>query len=199
MIVLRVLGHRWPRGFQAGEPVPPWADSDGIIPLTPIVGETSLAERLRDRLRDEDGDRGAEQVEALLLELTGQTLEEWLRRTFFSRHVRQFKHRPIAWHLTSTPSKEASRRARSSASPLSSACSTTTRAVGTREPACALTTSSRSFVSKPRPPPTPAAVETRPPLHTPLPACTSLRSSPGGCARLRICLRLRRSRSSSGR
>ena len=110
VIVLRVLGHRWPRQFEAGEPVPPWADSDGIIPLTPIVGETSLAERLRDRLRDEDGDRGAQQVEALLLELTGQTLEEWLRRTFFSRHVRQFKHRPIAWHLASTPSKEGSRR-----------------------------------------------------------------------------------------
>ena len=58
-----------------------------------------------------------QQVEALLLELTGLTLEEWLRRTFFSRHVRQFKHRPIAWHLASTPSRDGPRRARSSASP----------------------------------------------------------------------------------
>lgn len=110
VLVLRLLGHRWPRQIEAGEPVPPWADADGIIPLTPIAGETALAERLRDRLRDEDGDRGSQQVEALLLELAGLTPEEWLRRTFFSRHVRQFKHRPIAWHLASTPSKDGPRR-----------------------------------------------------------------------------------------
>ncbi len=38
---------------------------------------------------------------ALLQELTGLGLEEWVRRQFFPRHVRQFKYRPIAWHLTS--------------------------------------------------------------------------------------------------
>jgi hypothetical protein len=106
VLVLRLLGHRWPRQIEAGEPVPSWADADGIIPLTTISGETGLAERARGRLRAEEGDRGAQQVEALLRELTGQTLEEWLRRSFFARHVRQFKHRPIAWHLASTPTKD---------------------------------------------------------------------------------------------
>lgn len=110
VLVLRLLGHRWPRQIEAGEPVPSWADPDGIIPMTAIAGETALAERVRGRLRAEDGDRGAQQVEALLLELTGQTLEEWLRRTFFARHMRQFKHRPIAWHLASTPTKDGGRR-----------------------------------------------------------------------------------------
>ena len=115
--VLRLLGHRWPRQIEAGEPVPSWADTDGIIPLMPISGEVSLAERLRDRLRAEDGDRGAQQVEALLRELTGQTLEEWLRRSFFARHVRQFKHRPIAWHLASTPTKDGGRRTKAKREP----------------------------------------------------------------------------------
>ncbi len=59
---------------------------------------------MRARLRDEDGDLGAQRAEALLQELTGQSLEDWLRREFFKRHVRQFKHRPIAWHLASDPS-----------------------------------------------------------------------------------------------
>ena len=108
--VLLLLGHRWPRQIEAGEPVPSWADPDGIIPLTADSGEAPLADRVRDRLRAEDGDRGAQQVEALLLELTGQTLDEWLRRNFFVRHVRQFKHRPIAWHLASTPTKDGGRR-----------------------------------------------------------------------------------------
>ena len=103
-----------------------------------------LAERVRDRLRAEDGDLGAQQVEALLRELTGQTLEEWLRRTFFARHVRQFKHRPIAWHLASTPPKDGRTAGRRrSASRPSSACSTTTPAAATYSRGSAPTTSSR--------------------------------------------------------
>ncbi len=103
VIVLRLLGYRWPKQIEAGEPVPEWADSDGIIPLLAGSGETPLAERVRERLRAEDGALGAQQAEALLAELTGRSLEEWLRRDFFPRHVRQFKYRPIAWHLASTP------------------------------------------------------------------------------------------------
>ena len=38
-IVLRMLGHRWPKQIEAGEPVPGWADPDGIIPLTEGEGE----------------------------------------------------------------------------------------------------------------------------------------------------------------
>jgi hypothetical protein len=103
VIVLRLLGHRWPKQIEAGELVPEWADADGIIPLLAGFGETPLAERVRARLRAEDGDLGAQQAEALLQELTGQDLDTWLRRGFFTRHVRQFKHRPIAWHLASRP------------------------------------------------------------------------------------------------
>ncbi len=103
VLVLRLLGHRWPKQLEAGKPVPAWADSDGIIPLVPGTGKATVAEQVRARLRAEDGDLGVQQIEALLTELTGLSLEEWLRRKFFSRHVSQFKYRPIAWHLASTP------------------------------------------------------------------------------------------------
>ena len=48
VLVLRLLGHRWPRQVEAGEPVPAWADRDGIIPLTPGCGEPTLADRVED-------------------------------------------------------------------------------------------------------------------------------------------------------
>src|SRR6266702_1908557 len=99
VLILRLLGHRWPKQLEAGEPVPAWASSDGIIPLVAGTGETALAEELRARLRVEDGELGVQQIDALLTELTGLSLEEWLRRRFFSRHVSQFKYRPKAWHL----------------------------------------------------------------------------------------------------
>ncbi len=103
VLVLRLLGHRWPKQLEIGEPVPAWASSDGIIPLVAGTGEATLAEQVRARLRAEDGELGVQQAEALLTELTGKSLEEWLLRRFFSRHMSQFKYRPIAWHLASTP------------------------------------------------------------------------------------------------
>jgi len=107
VLVLRLLGHRWPKQVEAGEIVMDWAEPSGIIPLTPGLGQVTLAERLRVRLRAEDGDLGAQQTESLLQELTGLSLEEWSRRQLFSRHVRQFKYRPIAWHLASRPASRA--------------------------------------------------------------------------------------------
>jgi len=103
VIVLRLLGHRWPKQVEAAEMAPNWANQNGIIPLIPGSGEMSLADCVRERLRVEDGDLGSQRAEALLVDLTGQNLETWLRRSFFPRHVRQFKYRPIAWHLSSTP------------------------------------------------------------------------------------------------
>jgi len=103
VLVLRLLGHQWPGQFESDESVPAWAVADGISPLSAGAGAPSLADRLRERLRVDRGDLGAQHVEALLTELTGQNLEIWLRRAFFPRHVRQFKYRPIAWHMASTP------------------------------------------------------------------------------------------------
>jgi len=132
VLALRLLGHRWPRelttdntdstdkpetdlsgirgirairGFE-------WADPDGIIPLVNLgTGEATLAARLRERLRDEDGETGAQRTEALLADLTGATrLEDWCARLFWPRHVKQFKSRPVAWHLASRPAAGGSKR-----------------------------------------------------------------------------------------
>ncbi len=105
VLALRLLRHRWPKQTEAFEPVPDWAEPDGIIPLVSGTGHKTLAERVRERLHAEEEALGAQKVEALLQELTGQNLEQWLRVTFFERHSSQFKKRPVAWHLSSTPPK----------------------------------------------------------------------------------------------
>lgn len=112
VLALRLLGHRWPKQIEAGEALPSWADADGIIPLVNLgTGEATLAARLRERLRDEDGETGAQRTEALLAELTGATsLEDWCARLFWPRHVKQFKSRPIAWHVASRPAGDGSKR-----------------------------------------------------------------------------------------
>ncbi len=110
VLVLQLLGHRWPRQLEVSEPIPAWASNDGIIPLVAGTGEATLAEQVRARLRAEDRDLGVQQTEALLTELTGLSLEEWLRRKFFSRHISQFKYRPIAWHLASTPTNNGKKK-----------------------------------------------------------------------------------------
>lgn len=105
VLVLRLLGHRWPKQIEAFEPVPDWAERDGIIPLVEGTGHKTLAERVRERLYVEEGALGAQELERQLRELTGQDLEQWLRGIFFERHNSQFKKRPVAWHLASTPPK----------------------------------------------------------------------------------------------
>lgn len=130
VLVLRLLGHRWPRQIEAGEPVPPWADADGILPLSEAFGEATLFHRLRARLEEErlttdytdDTEenlcksveicgsemrgsemRGSASFEREFAELTGEPLETWLAASFYKRHISQFKKRPIAWQLSSRP------------------------------------------------------------------------------------------------
>lgn len=94
--VLRLLGHRWPKQIEAGEPVPDWADADGVIPLTDNTSEQSLFERVRDRLAAEFGNGNTERE---FEEIMGKPLSQWLVTDFFRTHISQFKKRPIAWQL----------------------------------------------------------------------------------------------------
>lgn len=99
--ILRILGHRWPRQIEAKEPVPEWADSDGIIPLTQGAGEPSLIERVRERIAEdfEGGDVSA--IEKEFTEIMGKNLDRWVETEFFKHHTSQFKKRPVAWQLQS--------------------------------------------------------------------------------------------------
>jgi len=101
IMILRMLGFRWPKQVEANEPVPEWADKDGIIPITEHTGEKTSLECIRDRIGAEFGeDRiGAIETEfADILynaackeaEVKGKklprkriTLAEWLEREFF--------------------------------------------------------------------------------------------------------------------
>jgi len=104
VLVLRLLGQRWPKQIEAFEPVPDCVVRDGIIPLVEATRHRTLAERVRERLYVEEGDAlRAQDIERDLQKLTGQNLEQWLRGTFFERHISQFKRRPVVWHLASTP------------------------------------------------------------------------------------------------
>ena len=55
VLVLRLLGHRWPREVEANEPLPAWADQDGIVPLTEGTNEPALVARVRARLASDFG------------------------------------------------------------------------------------------------------------------------------------------------
>lgn len=92
---LRLLGHRWQKQIEPGDPVPNWADPDGIIPLTPLANESTLVERVQQRLR-------ADEIDASdFAEVMGKPLDAWLATEFFKHHTKQFKKRPIAWQLQS--------------------------------------------------------------------------------------------------
>lgn len=119
-LVLELLGFRWPKQVEANEPVPDWADKDGIIPITEHTDEKTILERIRDRIGAEFGEDRIADIEAEFAdilynaackeaEIKGKTppkkritLAQWLEKEFFRRHTSQFKKRPIAWHLTSS-------------------------------------------------------------------------------------------------
>ena len=113
VMVLRLLGHQWPREVEADEPLPSWADEDGIIPLTAGTTEPPLIARVRARLAEDFGADRAGAVEREFQEITGKPLAAWLTWDFFKRHISQFRKRPIAWQLASTVASNAKRRGRS--------------------------------------------------------------------------------------
>lgn len=110
VLVLRMLGHRWPTQIETGEPLPAWADRDGVIPLSSGSSEPTLASRVRDRLGEEFPGGNPAAIRAEFEQIVGLPLEAWLAGGFFPRHVSQFKKRPIAWQLQSQPASQPGRR-----------------------------------------------------------------------------------------
>jgi hypothetical protein len=95
-VALRLLGHLWPKQIEVGDAAPSWADSDGIIPITALAGEPTLAARVEERLRTDE-------IEASdFIEIMSKPLEAWLATEFFKHHTKQFKKRPIAWQVQSS-------------------------------------------------------------------------------------------------
>jgi hypothetical protein len=101
IVILRLLGHRWPKQVDVGEQEPEWADPDGIIPLIDGTGQRTLLDRVRERIATDFGEARVDAIEQEFRQIMGRSLADWLARDFFPRHVSQFKRRPIAWLLES--------------------------------------------------------------------------------------------------
>jgi hypothetical protein len=113
--IARVLGYRWPAETGSRIALPPealaWKErcralwrfaSDGIACVSPVPGETPLADRLLDVLAASYGERWSGSVLSSLLAGTGcaeGNLDFWLRNKFFAQHCRLFKGRPFIWHV----------------------------------------------------------------------------------------------------
>jgi hypothetical protein len=109
--VARLLGYRWPRqtgsnfldcpalavdGFEGH------ADTDGIVCLTALKGESPAEQRLNALLSNAFGaEWSAANLAGLLLEAGygGGSLDDWLRDGFFAQHCELFQHRPFIWHI----------------------------------------------------------------------------------------------------
>jgi len=99
VLVLQLLGHRWPRQVEADLPVPDWAVRDGIIPLTTGSGQMTLADRVETRIEAEVPETTAAAFNRDFAYSVGQSLDDWLASRFFTRHITQLRKRPIAWQL----------------------------------------------------------------------------------------------------
>ncbi len=102
VIVLRLLGHQWPKQIEAAEPIPVWAIHDGIILLTEGTNEPTLLARVRERIADEFEGGDISSIEREFAEIMGKPLDQWLETEFFKHHTKQFKKRPIAWQIQSS-------------------------------------------------------------------------------------------------
>lgn len=78
------------------------ADSDGVVPLTEVMGEeTTAIVRLRAAL-DERFGSAAPQIEAAASKILGRSVQQWLEGgEFIKWHTALYKSRPIIWQLTS--------------------------------------------------------------------------------------------------
>jgi hypothetical protein len=109
--VARLIGYQWPR--QTGSEFPDCpalgpdglerhADADGIVCLSSVRGEPTAADRLLALLADAYGpDWSADLRDKLLADVdaAGDTLDDWLRDSFFEQHLKLFHQRPFVWHI----------------------------------------------------------------------------------------------------
>ena len=109
--VARLVGYQWPR--QTGSEFPDCpalgpdgleshADADGIVCLSSVRGEPTAADRLLALLAEAYGPAWSADLRDKLLadvEGAGETLDDWLRDSFFAQHLKLFHQRPFVWHI----------------------------------------------------------------------------------------------------
>jgi hypothetical protein len=83
------------------------ADPDGIICLHPLRGKTGAAELIRALLAEAlEGGFNFAQEKRLVASAckkwnskTCESIDDWLRNSFFTEHVKAFRSRPFLWHI----------------------------------------------------------------------------------------------------
>lgn len=98
--VARLLGYRWPG--QEPDDLDRFVDQDGIAALQPLPNEPDLATRLREVLSAAYAADWSSALERRLVREAGGKngrLEDWLRDSFFDKHVQVFNNRPFLWHI----------------------------------------------------------------------------------------------------
>jgi len=119
----RLAGYRWPaetdttmrlsaeaRARIAEAATLPPADADGLLPLSPLLGERSLADRLRAWCAAAWGKDWTADTEAALITAACErakdkpprslTLDAWLRTHAARQHAKLFHDRPFLWWIT---------------------------------------------------------------------------------------------------
>ncbi len=101
--VARLLGYRWPHQPLPYDSIDKLADSDGVICLPGVRGESPASERLLEVLHVALGKDWSDSFLHKLLTAAGckagTTLEEWLRNLFFEQHCKMFHQFPFIWHI----------------------------------------------------------------------------------------------------
>ena len=114
----RLLGYRWPAELDETmelapemqewvikcEALLPYADTEGIVPLSPTRGKDAADVRLRAMLAAAYGEEWSEMIERKLLQTANggsvaTSLLDWIRDKFFEEHCKLFGHRPFIWHI----------------------------------------------------------------------------------------------------
>ena len=118
----RLIGFRWPAesmsSMQLSDEAKDWilqgekltlsADNDGIVCLSSVRGEPPAHERLAKILAASFGDDWSSTKEREMLLATAvangaktpeQSLETWLRNSFFIEHCKLFQSRPFVWQV----------------------------------------------------------------------------------------------------
>lgn len=117
----RIAGYRWPAEtdsrIQLGltgkslanrcSDLNSHVDPDGIICLHPLRGKASAAERIRLLLAEAlEGGFNLTQERRLVASACNKwnskrldSLDDWVRNSFFTEHVKAFKSRPFLWHI----------------------------------------------------------------------------------------------------
>ncbi len=119
----RLAGYRWPaetdtamrlsveaRARIAEVAALPQADADGLLPLSPLLGERGLADRLRAWCTAAWGKAWTADTEAALIAAACErakdkpprslTLDAWLRTHAARQHAKLFHDRPFLWWIT---------------------------------------------------------------------------------------------------